>query len=1043
MEIGSIHTRTFWKGEVGVEGQVKDQGKLYNVKLEIKGSYVNSYSCSCTQGNSYKEMCPHEKALFEHYRSQASAVSEAPVSTSSQVRAMIREYTNGAVARILQESQEEPVKFQPKLFISRQGIRAEFRLGRERMYILRDLTAFARAMEQGSRVEYGKNLAFYHRTEAFSQDSRELLTLVLELVGNYREHYEQFQKSAYSPVPTVRELNITRVNRDRFLGLLVGQEVEWEDQKGVSRRLRVERENPEAVITVRRAGQRGLRVSLDRELVAFGGENHLYVLSGSCLHVCDEKLTRDGSIFFHQMTQGYDAPYEVTVGERDVPLFYERVLKCLEPYGILDAKGLELELERPAELKARFVIESPRPGELILRPELSYGDYAFHPMEDEHVPRTICRDVPGEFRISQVLTRYFKYRDLETNDLVIRDDEEELFRFLSQGVGELEKLGTIFIPRDESRMTILAPPKVSVGVQAAGQWLELTIDAGDMTSQDLEDILRAYKLKKDYYRLKTGEFLKLEDNGLMTAAKLIDGLVLSKKELSEQKLKIPKYRAFYLDSLCRDREDILFTRDTLYRSIIRGMKSVDDSDFEVPGFFEHVLRGYQRTGFKWLRTLDFWGFGGILADDMGLGKTLQVITILYDEAMLRGNHQTSLIICPASLIYNWECELENFAPALKSLVVAGTSREREEKLKDMESYDVVITSYDLLKRDLEFYKSCRFRFQVIDEAQYIKNPTTQTARAVKSVDSQTRFALTGTPVENRLSELWSIFDYLMPGFLFSYGKFKKQYETPIAKEGDREAVKRLQLLTGPFILRRLKADVLGDLPGKLETVVYSKMEREQKELYTANAWQLKQQLDDSSRLQILSALTRIRQVCCDPRLIYENYRGGSAKLETCMELVRSGASAGHKILLFSQFTSMLDLIGERLEKEGIKFHALTGETPKEERIRLVNGFHKDDVPVFLISLKAGGTGLNLTAADTVIHYDPWWNVAAQNQATDRAHRIGQEKQVSVFQLITRDTIEENILKLQKSKKALADQVVTEGMVSLGSLSQAEIRELLG
>lgn len=1043
MEITSIHTRTFWKGEVGVEGQVKDQEKLYNVKLEIKGSYVNSYSCSCSRGNSYKEMCPHEQALFEYYQRQASAVPEAPVSTSSQVRTMIREYTNGQVARILQESEGEPVRFQPRLHISRRGLQAEFRLGRSRMYMLRDLMAFARAMEQGSRVEYGKGLAFYHRTEAFSQDSRELLTLVLELLGNYREHYEQFQKSPGSLLPAVRELNITRVNRDRFLGMLAGQEVEAEDDKGVSRKIRVVRENPDSVVTVRRAGQKGLKVSVDREVVTFEGEKHLYVLSGARLYVCDEDLTRDGSVFFHQMTQGYDAPYEVTVGERDVPLFYERVLKCLEPYGILDTKGVELEQERPAELKARFVVESPRAGELILRPELSYGDYAFHPMEDEHVPRTICRDVPGEFRISQVLTKYFKYRDLETNDLVIRDDEEGLFRFLSQGVEELKKLGSVFIPQEDSHIRILPPPKVSVGVQAAGQWLELTIDAGDMTSQDLEDILRSYKLKKEYYRLKTGEFLKLEDNGLMTAARLMDGLSVSDKKPNEQKFQIPRYRAFYLDSLCRDREDILFTRDTRYRSIIRGMKSVDDSDFEVPSFFEHVLRGYQRTGFKWLRTLDYWGFGGILADDMGLGKTLQIISVLYDEVILKGNHQTSLIVCPASLIYNWECELENFAPPLRSLVAAGTSQEREEKLKTMENFDVVITSYDLLKRDLDFYKSCRFRFQVIDEAQYIKNPATQTAKAVKAVDSQTRFALTGTPVENRLSELWSIFDYLMPGFLFSYGTFKKQYETPIAKEGDREALRRLQLLTGPFILRRLKADVLGDLPGKLETVVYSKMEKEQKELYTANAWQLKQQLDNSSRLQILSALTRIRQVCCDPRLIYEGYRGGSAKLDTCMELVRSGVSAGHKILLFSQFTSMLELIRERLEKEGVAFHVLTGETPKEERIRLVNLFHKDDVPVFLISLKAGGTGLNLTAADMVIHYDPWWNVAAQNQATDRAHRIGQEKQVSVFQLITKGTIEENILKLQKSKKALADQVVTEGMVSLGSLSQAEIRELLG
>jgi len=250
-------------------------------------------------------------------------------------------------------------------------------------------------------------------------------------------------------------------------------------------------------------------------------------------------------------------------------------------------------------------------------------------------------------------------------------------------------------------------------------------------------------------------------------------------------------------------------------------------------------------------------------------------------------------------------------------------------------------------------------------------------------------------------------------------------------------------MTKPFILRRLKADVLKELPEKLETVVYSQMEEKQKELYTAGAWQLKENLEDGNKIEILSALTRLRQVCCDPRLLYDNYKHGSAKLETCMELVFSGVEAGHKILLFSQFTSMLELIGERMRKDGIRYHKLTGETSKEERLKMVQAFQKDDVPVFLISLKAGGTGLNLTAADMVIHYDPWWNVAAQNQATDRAHRIGQEKQVSVFKLITRGTIEENILKLQESKRVLAEQVVTEGMVSLGSLSQEELLGLLG
>ena len=468
---------------------------------------------------------------------------------------------------------------------------------------------------------------------------------------------------------------------------------------------------------------------------------------------------------------------------------------------------------------------------------------------------------------------------------------------------------------------------------------------------------------------------------------------------------------------------------------------------------QDVLRGYQKIGYRWLRTLDGWGFGGILADDMGLGKTVQVIALFadeYREGKEGGESRPSLIVCPASLVYNWENEFKKFAPGIRIRTIAGSAAQRREAFEALGEAEmpcqVLITSYELLKRDMEHYQKMSFRFQVIDEAQFIKNASTQSARAVKAIRAQTRFALTGTPVENRLSELWSIFDFLMPGFLFSYAKFKRSYETPIAKDGDREALATLGRLTGPFVLRRLKADVLRELPEKMEMEVYSKFKEKQKELYMANAAKLKAELEDgehpADKLQILAGLTRLRQLCCDPGLCYENYKGGSAKLETCIDLVRNGIQGGHKILLFSQFTSMLAIIGKRLSAEEIPYYTLTGNTPKEDRMQMVQAFENGGVPVFLISLKAGGTGLNLTAADTVIHYDPWWNVAAQDQATDRAHRIGQEKQVTVFKLITKGTIEENILHLQELKKHLADQIIARGTLDFASLGKEEILKLL-
>ncbi|MBP3544638.1 MAG: DEAD/DEAH box helicase, partial [Lachnospiraceae bacterium] len=373
----------------------------------------------------------------------------------------------------------------------------------------------------------------------------------------------------------------------------------------------------------------------------------------------------------------------------------------------------------------------------------------------------------------------------------------------------------------------------------------------------------------------------------------------------------------------------------------------------------------------------------------------------------------------------------------------------EETLKNAEHAQVWITSYDLLKRDLERYENNGFSYQIIDEAQVIKNHSTQSAKAVKAIRAEHRFALTGTPIENRLSELWSIFDYLMPGYLYPYAYFREELEIPIIKNEDEQAARRLRRLMKPFVLRRLKQEVLKELPEKLETVVYSRMETEQKQLYAAYASKVRAELSQKTpeeyrenKIQILSALMRLRQLCCDPALCYDNYEGGSAKLNTCMELIGEGLEAGHRFLLFSQFTTMLERIKMELEKKGVPYFMLTGSTPKQDRVLMAERFNEGEGGVFLISLKAGGTGLNLTGADMVIHYDPWWNLAAQNQATDRAHRIGQKNKVTVWKLVAKGTIEENIIRLQESKHKLAEQILGGGEGGLASLTQEEILALL-
>ena len=1056
MKIRELTVNTFWKGEVGVRGLVEDNGKEYRVQLYGKGSAVRDYSCSCPEGNSWRGMCPHAKALWEAYQKKEKnqgGSGSGLVFTSQEVRTMIREYTNREVARIQLEGQEGAVRFLARLSISGGGkeIRAEFKVGREKQYVIRDLTAFAQAMNHGTYVEYGKNFAFYHSLDAFTPESRPLVEFVVELVNVYRDYYAQFRRTSFDSHPPLRELNLSRENRDRFFAIVAGQTLEVENGLKGKRSLQVCSQNPRFYVQVQRQGRDGLSVSFDPKSFLFFGEKCLYVGDEERIYCCDEECSRVMGVFAAQMSQS--VKHTVTVNQKDIPLLYERVLRRIEPYCVFQDEEINWEEYRSEPLKAEFRFTSEEPGEITMEPVLSYGEYTFHPIEDETLPRTVCRDVPGEFRISQLIARYFRYKEPEGKKLVIRGDDEAMFRLMESGMAEFAQLGNILVDDSVRHMRILPPLSVRTSVSMNGGWLDIRLDMDGLTASDLEQILKAYQGKKKYYRLKSGEFLKLQDDGLLAVARLGEGLDLDSKKLASGHLSLPGYRAFYLDSLFKEGPGITFYRDQLFKAVVRGMKAVEDSDFAVPSCLQTVLRGYQKLGFRWLRTLDSYGFGGILADDMGLGKTVQMIALFVDEYASgkdAGTKERSLIVCPASLVYNWENEFQKFAPMLKVQAVAGTAQEREEVFASLdEGCQVLITSYDLLKRDMKHYESMSFRFQVIDEAQYIKNAATQSARAVKAIRARTRFALTGTPIENRLGELWSIFDYLMPGFLFTYARFKKIYESPIVRESDPEAVSNLKRLIGPFVLRRVKKDVLKELPDKLETAVYSRLQGQQKELYTANAAKLKEELEsggdavyEKGKIQILAELTRLRQICCDPALCYENYRGGSAKLETCMDLIRNGVNGGHKILLFSQFTSMLRIIEKRLSQEEIACYTLTGSTPKEERLRMVDSFHTDPVPVFLISLKAGGTGLNLTAADMVLHYDPWWNVAAQNQATDRAHRIGQEKQVSVFKLITKGTIEENIMVLQESKKNLADQIIAEGAVSLSSLTREDLVKML-
>ena len=479
--------------------------------------------------------------------------------------------------------------------------------------------------------------------------------------------------------------------------------------------------------------------------------------------------------------------------------------------------------------------------------------------------------------------------------------------------------------------------------------------------------------------------------------------------------------------------------------MIRSFKTLSESDYALPEGMETVLRPYQKTGFQWLKTLESYGFGGILADEMGLGKTVQTISVLLHYHRNAEEKKPSLIIAPTTLTYNWLSELNRFAPELDVMLITGGQSARADQIAQItgpHAPDVVITSYPLIRRDVLLMQEIPFRFAILDEAQQVKNAQSVGAQAVKQLTAETRIALTGTPMENHAGELWSLFDFVLPGYLPRYNEFLRRW-------GDGRNEEDLRRRIRPFLMRRLKKDVLGELPEKLEMVMMSEMAPDQRRVYDAALMQKRERVGEiirekglgRGRAEVLSAITELRQICCHPALCLPDYQGVSGKLEMLMDILPSALSSSRRILLFSQFTSMLRLIEKRLAEEHVRTLYLDGETPAAERVEMTKRFNAGEADVFLISLKAGGTGLNLPGADMVIHFDPWWHPTAEEQATGRSHRIGQTHTVEEIKQVKHGTIEEQVLGMSDRKRRLFDRLITPGEEMPSRLSEKDILSL--
>lgn len=924
----------------------------------------------------------------------------------------------------------------------------EFRIGNKRMYVIKDAKLLLDNIKNQQFYRYGKQLEFAHNQSAFTRESLDLISL---LFNDVLQDYE----TGYDGVGDRKSITLTPKMTDALFRGFAGKKIKLCGALGEkTEKLEVVEENPKLKLFIDGIDGGNKAVLTFKEIMLIEGVDTYYVVGNDKIYICSREYCNDmGSILKlmkKKKKSGYryyyyeeDDDEQLEIVRSDYTYFSATLLPILKKYMKVTIKGIDFEEYRMTEGQYEVYFELANGRDIICNAKVIYG-------EAEHNLLTIAdmkesyRDIRLEHELRTMLKAYLPEISEDGEYFILRDDDEKLAMLIEFGMEQIKEIADVFVSEDFKKIKIANHVKIKTGLSIHGNLLNVSWDVEGMSDEELYEILHSYYKKKKYFRLKTGELLNIRQSGIDVLAKIYENLKLDKSALSEGMAEVPAYRSLYIDSLVEEnREKLTLEKSEQFKKFIDKFGETKNKKYVLPDNVKVELRKYQMEGYRWACSLAEFGFGGILADDMGLGKTLQMISYLCS---VKG--KTHIVICPASLVYNWEAEFLKFTRDCSVGVIVGDAVQRAALIAEYEKYDVIITSYDLLKRDISQYADKEFGCEIIDEAQYIKNHLTQASKAVRAIKSDVRFALTGTPIENRVSELWSIFDYLMPGYLYSYNFFRKKFEEDIMNQPEDEAVVMLHKMINPFILRRLKKDVLKELPDKVEKVVYTKFDTEQENLYRATEKNILMSIGKKSdeeftdnKLQILAELTKLRQICCDPSLLYENYSGGSAKLEACIELVESAIDSGHKILLFSQFTTMLGLILQRLKQRKIRTFMLTGSTSKVARRDLVERFQKGEADVFLISLKAGGTGLNLTSADMVIHYDPWWNVAAQNQATDRAHRIGQENKVTVVKLIAHDSIEERILKLQNMKRELADKIISGENVSMASLTKEDLLEL--
>ena len=1058
-------------------------------------SRIIDYDCDCPAAARFDGMCKHCVALAVAYFAQPKSFEEigdgraavSPGRTTSEALAQCLAARSDAtpvrVGALAVDAAAGTVHLAVHLAYDGRFWSMDLTVeGPRGTYVVRDLEAFAHRVQCGEHFSYGKKLAFAHRLEAFDGPSRAVARKVAELFPDER----LFGGSMFRTAGSKRAVRLREAElADLLTAMGEGAEFTfggWEAPPSVASRGAAApgaREGDEKqdngddrwvvagdvpALTLRFVpADGGFDLALSERVLVVRGLEEAFVLSDG---VAARAMGADARAFAWLREAGLTgdgAAGAVFIAERDAEAFCRRALPVLE-----ETLSVELpeawEALRPVAgtLAFYFDVTGKKEAALIrLTVKAFYGE--------REVVLESPADSAEEPELRPASSQVFRDQDLEDAGVAVAAQffdgsmtlplrQTELAGdLLYGGLVQFRAAGEVFTTPAFDRLIMERPPRVSLGLSLRANLIQMDVRESDLSADELRAMLSAYRRRRRFHRLSDGRIAALGEGDVAALGDMMRDLGVSADALLDGGAELPTYQAFYLD---REYGDAV--RDRAFEDYLRCLDEPGEL-VAAPASLVGTLRPYQVEGFRWLARLASLGFGGILADEMGLGKTLQMIALvksLRDAERLAG---PVLVVCPASLVFNWADEFARFAPDVSVIALEGSRAHREALLARASGEPcVIVASYDRVRIDGAQLARVEWGLVVLDEAQYIKNHATKTTRAVKRLRSRLRFALTGTPVENRLSELWSIFDFLMPGFLGSYERFRERYELGIVGE-DEEAAARLRALIEPFLLRRRKTEVLTDLPAKLESIRYVPLSREQRRLYDGAEQRLREDLNaqkrqnasranrrghipdaEKSAVEVLAELTRLRQIALDPSLVFENYKGGAEKLGAIMELVDEAADAGRKVLVFSQFTSYLDVLSAELDRRGIAHFTITGATPKRERVRLVNQFNDDETPVFLVSLKAGGTGLNLTGASVVVHADPWWNAAATDQATDRAHRIGQSREVDVYKVVAKGTIEERIVALQEAKRDLADSVIaaTNGE-ALAGLTRERLAELLG